>query len=126
MTAFALTGEQQALAVCGLSRRTIDGMRLRVAATAIACLAVAGVSGCSHGQSCAVVDYDGEGAGGYQTPWQALNSVLALHEQWLSTSGWVLKDQGAQAVTFVSGNNSVDVVKTTAGKWVVGGVTACQ
>jgi hypothetical protein len=44
----------------------------------------------------------------------------------LSTSGWVLKGKSVHGATFASGNDTVDVVKTAAGRWIVGGVTACQ
>ncbi len=99
---------------------------MRVAAAVLACLAVAVVSGCGQRtMTCGVRDMSGAGPG-YQTPRQALDSVLAQHEQWLSTTGWVTKGDGAGAVTFTAGNDSVDVVKNKAGKWVVGGVTACE
>jgi len=51
--------------------------------------------------------------------------VLARHEPWLSETGWKLTGRSADAITFASGNDSVDVVKNKAGKWNVGGVTAC-
>ena len=101
-------------------------MRARIAVMVIACLAVAGVSGCTHEESCGIADYGGGGNSGYQTARQALNSVLAQHNQGLSATGWVVKDKSAGGETFTSGNDSVDVVKTPAGKWVVGGVTTCQ
>ena len=68
----------------------------------------------------------GEGTSGYQTPQQALQSVLAQHQRWLSATGWKLTERGADAASFVSGNDSVDVVRNKAGKWNVGGVTACK
>ena len=52
--------------------------------------------------------------------------MLAQHEPWLSETGWKLAGRSADAATFVSGNDSVDVVKNKAGKWNVGGVTACK
>jgi hypothetical protein len=99
---------------------------MHVAAAVLSCLAVAGVSGCGQqGSACGVQD-SGVGGPGYQTPRKALDSVLAQHEQWLSATGWVVKDQSAGGVTFTAGNDSVDVVKNEAGQWVVGGVTACE
>jgi hypothetical protein len=99
---------------------------MHVAAAVLSCLAVAGVSGCGQqGSACGVQDSNGEGPG-YQTPRQALDSVLALHEQWLSVTGWVPKDRSPAGVTFTAGNDSVDVLKNKAGRWVVGGVTACE
>ncbi|MGH3259750.1 MAG: hypothetical protein ACRDOU_30865 [Streptosporangiaceae bacterium] len=57
-------------------------MRVRITAAVVACLAAACVSGCTQpSQTCAVADYGGAGAPGYQTPQQALQSVLAEHEQ---------------------------------------------
>ena len=101
-------------------------MRVRVVVAVIACLAAAGVSGCGHDVSCDVADYGAGGASGYQTPQQALNSALAQRMQWLSATGWVLKEKTAHAATFTSGDDTVDVVKTAAGTWIVGGVTACH
>jgi hypothetical protein len=99
---------------------------MHVAAAVLSCLTVAGVSGCGQqGSACGVQDM-GVGGPGYQTPRQALDSVLAKHEQWLSATGWVVKDQSAGGVTFTAGNDSVDVVKNEAGQWAVGGVTACE
>lgn len=93
----------------------------------VACLVVVGASGCAQpGETCAVKDYGGGDTSGYQTPQQALQSVLARHEQWLSATGWKLTGQSAGGATFVSGNDSVDVVKNKAGEWNVAGVTACQ
>jgi hypothetical protein len=102
-------------------------MRVWITAAVAACLATAGVSGCTQAtQTCAVADYGGAGTTGYQTPQQALQSVLAGHEQWLSETGWKLAERGAAAASFVSGNDRVDVVKNKAGRWTVGGVTACK
>jgi hypothetical protein len=99
---------------------------MHIAAAVLGCLAVVAVSGCGQqGSACGVQDSNGEGPG-YQTPRQALDSVLARHEQWLSATGWVVKDQSAGGVTFAAANDTVDVVKNTAGQWVVGGVTACE
>lgn len=101
-------------------------MGVRITAALVACLAAAGVSGCTQPtETCAVADYAGGGTSGYQTPQQALQSVLAQHEPGLSETGWRLTGRSASAATFVSGNDSVDVVKNKAGKWNVGGVTAC-
>jgi hypothetical protein len=101
-------------------------VRVRITAAVAACLAAA-VSGCTQpAQACAVVDYGGGGTSGYQTPQQALQSVLARHGQWLSETGWKLTERSTDAATFVSGNDSVDVVKNKAGKWNAGGVTACK
>ncbi len=101
-------------------------MRIRVAAAVIICLAAAGVSGCGQKtQTCGVQDMTGTGPG-YQTARQALDSELARHDQWLSATGWVVKDQSAGGVTFTSGDDSVDVLKNKAGRWVVAGVTACE
>ena len=101
-------------------------MRVRVAVVVIGCLAAAGAGGCGRSETCNIRDYSGGGTSGYQTARQALDSVLAEHEQWLSAAGWVLKGESAHGATFASGNDTVDVVKTPAGKWIVGGVTACQ
>jgi hypothetical protein len=98
---------------------------MRIAVAVIACLAVAGMSGCVHEKSCGVADHGGGGTG-YQTAQQALNSVLAQHDQGLSATGWVAKDKSAGGETFTSGNDSVDVVKTPTGKWVVAAVTTCS
>jgi hypothetical protein len=100
-------------------------MRVRITAAVVACLAAAGVSGCTQPtETCAVADYGG-GTSGYQTPQQALQSVLAQHEPGLSETGWKLTERGADAVGFVSGDDRVDVVRNKAGQWNVGGVTAC-
>jgi hypothetical protein len=102
-------------------------MRVPITATLAACLAAAGVSGCTQpAQTCAVVDYGGGGTSGYQTPQQALQPVLARHQPWLSATGWKLTERTADAASFVSSNDSIDVVKNKAGKWNVGGVTACK
>ncbi len=77
-----------------------------------------------HAQTCGVADYGG-GTSGYQTPQQALQSVLAQHHPGLSATGWKLTGRSATGARFVSGNDSVDVVKNKAGKWNVGGVTTC-
>ena len=101
-------------------------MRVRITAAVVACLAAAGVSACTQPtKTCIVADYAGGGTSGYQTPQQALQSVLAQHEPSLSKTGWKLTERSASAAAFVSGNDSVDVVKNKAGKWNVGGVTAC-
>ena len=93
----------------------------------VACLAAAGLSGCAQPtETCAVADYGGGGTSGYQTPQQALQSVLARHEPWLPATGWKLTERSASAARFASGNDSVDVVRNEAGKWNVGGVTACK
>jgi hypothetical protein len=102
-------------------------MRVRIAVAAAVCLAAGAVSGCTQPtETCAVADYGGGSMSGYQTPRQALQAVLDQHEQWLSATGWKLAGRSAGAVTFLSGNDSVDVVKNKAGKWNVGGVTACK
>ena len=104
-------------------------MRARITAAAVACLAAlaaARVSGCTQPtETCAVADYGGGGTSGYQTAQQALQSVLAQHQPGLSETGWNLTGRGADAATFVSGNDSIDVVRNKAGKWNVGGVTTC-
>jgi hypothetical protein len=100
-------------------------MRVRIAAVVLACLAAAGVSGCTQPtETCGVADYGG-GTSGYQTPQRALRSVLAQHHPGLSATGWKLTGRSATGAGFVSGNDSVDVVKNKAGKWNVGGVTTC-
>ena len=102
-------------------------MPARITTAVVACLAVTGVSGCAQpAQTCAVADYGGGGTSGYQRPQQALQSVLARHEPWLSATRWKLTERSASAASFVSGNDSVDVVKNKAGKCNVGGVTACK
>lgn len=100
-------------------------MRARIAVAVIACLAVTGANGCTDEESCGVTDY-ADGGTGYRTAQEALNSVLAQHPQGLSATGWGAKDKSAGGVTFTSGDDSVDVLKTPAGTWVVAGVTACQ
>jgi hypothetical protein len=101
-------------------------MRVRITAAVVACLAAAGVSGCTQpAKTCVVADYAGGGTSGYQTPQQALRSVLAQHRPGLSETGWKPAGRGADAVSFVSGNDSVDVVRNKAGQWNVGGVTEC-
>lgn len=100
---------------------------IRIIAVTVACLAVVGVSGCAQPDvTCAVKDYGGAGASDYQTPQQALQSVLARHEQWLSATGWKLTNGSVSGATFVASNDRVDVVKNKAGRWNVGGVTACK
>ena len=37
-----------------------------------------------------------------------------------------MTERSAHAASFTSGNDSVDVVQNKAGKWNVGGVTACK
>lgn len=102
-------------------------MRLRTAAAVVACLGVLGVGGCGGSvQSCGVGDYGPGGQRGLASPRQALRSVLATHQQWLSLHGWVAATRAAHVVEFRSGNDSVDVVKRSDGEWVVGAVTACQ
>ena len=102
-------------------------MRVPVAAAVVACLAAVGMGGCTQPtETCVVADYGGGGTSGYPTPQQALQSVLARHERWLSETGWKPIGQSADVITFASGNDSVDVVKNKAGKWNVGGVTACK
>jgi hypothetical protein len=82
------------------------------------------VSGCTQPtETCLVTDYAGGSNSGHQTPQQP---VLAQHKQWLSATGWKLAGHGTDAVMFVSGNDSVDVVRNKVGKWNVGGVTACK
>ena len=101
-------------------------MRPRItAAVVVACLAAPGVSSCTQStETCAVADYGG-GTSGYQTPQQALRSVLAQHEPSLKQTGWKLAERGAGADSFASGDDRVDVVKNKAGTWNVGGVTVC-
>ena len=101
-------------------------MRVRTNAVVLACLAAVSLSGCTQPtETCGVADYGGGGTSGYQTPQQALQSVLAQHQPGLSATGWKLTERSADAASFVSGNDSIDVVKNKAGKWNVGGVTAC-
>ena len=53
-------------------------MRVRTSAVVLACLAAVGLSGCTQPtETCGVADYGGGGTSGYQTPQQALQSVLA-------------------------------------------------
>ena len=101
-------------------------MRLCATAAVMVCLAIAGISSCSSpGRSCSVADYGGAGARGFATPEEALRSALATHPKWLSARGYVA-ERTAHGVTFRSGDDSVDVVKSSGGGWAVGGVTACQ
>jgi hypothetical protein len=98
-----------------------------IAVATAACLTALCVSGCGQqSQTCAVADYGGGGTSGYQTPQRALQSVLAQHVQWLSAAGWKMTERSTHAASFTSGNDSVDVVRNKAGKWNVGGVTACR
>lgn len=83
--------------------------------------------GCgSSVQSCGVGDYGSAGQHGFATPRQALRSVLATHQQWLSLDGWAAASRAVRAVEFRSGHDSVDIMKRPDGKWVVGAVTTCQ
>ena len=101
-------------------------MRVRTYAAVLACLAAVGLSGCTQPtETCGVADYGGGGASGYQTPQQALQSVLAQHQPGLSATGWKLTGRSAHGARFVSGDDSVDVVRNKAGQWIVGGVTTC-
>ena len=101
-------------------------MRVRITAAVVACLATAGVSGCTQPtETCAVADY-ADGTSGYQTPQQALQSVLAQHQPSLKQTGWKLAERAADAASFASGDDRVDVVKNKAGTWNVGGVTVCN
>jgi len=90
-----------------------------------ACLGAVCALGCG-GQTCSVADYGSAGHGHFATARRALGSVLATHPQWLSTHGWVVAGHSAHAVTFRSGNDSVDVVRASGGGWDIGGVTACR
>ena len=102
-------------------------MRVRITAAIVACLAAADVSGCTQPtETCIVADYGGGGTSGYQTPQQALQSVLAQHQPSLKQTGWKLAERGADAASFASGDDRVDVVKNKAGTWNVGGVTVCN
>jgi hypothetical protein len=102
-------------------------VRAPIIAVAAVCLSALSVGGCGQpSQACAVADYGGGGTSGYQTPQQALQSVLARHVQWLAATGWKMTERGTHAASFTSGNDSVDVVQNKAGKWNVGGVTACK
>lgn len=99
------------------------------AAAAVVCLSAVSVSVSGCGQpsfACRAEDYVGGGTSGYPTPQQALQSVLTRHEQWLAATGWKVTERDAHTVAFASGNDSIDVVQNKAGKWNVGGVTACQ
>ena len=101
-------------------------MRVRTNAAVLACLAAVGLSGCTQPtETCGVQDYGGGGTNGYQTPQQALQSVLAQHQQGLSATGWKLTERSANGARFVSADDSVDVVRNKAGQWIVGGVTTC-
>jgi hypothetical protein len=101
-------------------------MRVRTNAAVLACLAAVGLSGCTQPtETCGVADYGGGGTSGYRTPQQALQSVLVQHEPGLSATGWELTERSANGARFVSGDDSVDVVRNKVGQWIVGGVTTC-
>ena len=101
-------------------------MRVRTNAAVLACLAAVGLSGCTQPtETCGIQDYGGAGTSGYQTPQQALQSVLAQHQPGLPATGWKLTGRSAYGARFVSGDDSVDVVRNKAGQWNVGGVTTC-
>jgi hypothetical protein len=101
-------------------------MRVRTNAVVFACLAAVGLSGCTQPtETCGVADYGGGGTSGYPTPQQALRSVLAQHQPGLSATGWKLTERSANGARFVSGDDSVDIVRNKAGRWNVGGVTTC-
>jgi len=51
--------------------------------------------------------------------------VLAQNHQGLSATGWKLTERSANGARFVSGDDSVDLVRNKAGQWNVGGVTTC-
>jgi len=100
-------------------------MRVRTNAVVLACLAAVGLSGCTQPtETCGVADYGG-GTSGYQTPQQALQSVLTQNHQGLSATGWKLTERSANGARFVSGDDSVDLVRNKAGQWNVAGVTTC-
>jgi hypothetical protein len=101
-----------------------NAMGVRIAAAVIVCLATAGAGGCAQQTSCDTADYSASSAS--QTPRQALDAVLAKHVQWLSLTGWVITSRSANGVTFAAGNDTVDVLKTSGGRWFAAGVTACQ
>ena len=102
-------------------------MRRDIIVLAAACLATAAIvstNGCSgSGTACAVADLNGRGSG-YQTPENALRSILKAEPR-LPTAGWKLTGRSTYGASFVSGDDSVDIVKNKGGKWVVGGYTVC-
>jgi hypothetical protein len=101
-------------------------MRVRVIAAVAACMGVLGVSGCGNSvHSCGIGDYGPAGQRGFAGPRQVLRSVLPAYPS-LPQDGWKVTSRGAGAVEFRSGDNRVDVVKRSDGKWVVGGVTVCR
>jgi hypothetical protein len=101
-------------------------MRVRTMAIVAACLGVLGVSGCGNSvQSCGAEVYGPVGQHGFAKPRQVLRFVLAA-DPWLSQDGWAAASRAARALEFRSGSDSVDIVKRSDGKWVVGAVTACQ
>jgi hypothetical protein len=101
-------------------------MWLRSIAAVAASVGVLGVSGCGYSvRSCGVGDYKPTGQRGYATPQRVLRSALAANPS-LSPDGWRAASRGASAVEFRSGEDSVDVVKRSDGRWVIGAVTVCQ
>jgi hypothetical protein len=101
-------------------------MRVRTVAAAVACIGVLCASACGGSvRSCGVGDYEPTGQRGFATPRQALRSVLAVNPS-LSQDGWRAASRVASAVEFRSGDDSVDVVERSDGRWVTGGVTICQ
>jgi hypothetical protein len=96
-----------------------------IAAVAVS-VGVIGVSGCEDSpHSCGVGDYKPTGQRGFATPRQVLRPALAVNPS-LPQDGWRLASQGARAVEFRSGDDSVDVVKRSDGLWVIGAITNCH
>ena len=101
-------------------------MWLRSVAGVAVSAGVLGVSGCANSvHSCGAGDYKPTGQRCFATPRQVLGSALAANPS-LSRDGWRAASRGASAVEFRSGDDSVDVVKRSDGRWVIGAVTVCQ
>ena len=99
----------------------------RVVAAVAVSLGAVGASGCSDHSvhSCGVGDYKPTGQRGFATPRRVLSSALVANPS-LSREGWRAASHGASAVQFRSGDDTVDVVKRSDGKWVIGAVTVCH
>jgi hypothetical protein len=100
---------------------------LRVVTAVAVGLGALGASSCSDNsvRSCAVADYRPTGQRGFATPRRVLSSAQIANPS-LSRDGWRAASHGASAVEFRSGDDSVDVVKRSDGKWVIGAVTVCR
>jgi hypothetical protein len=101
-------------------------MNVRPLAIVASSVASLGICGCGNSvHSCGVGDYASTGQHGFAMPKQVLRSVLAVNPS-LAQDGWRRASRGASAVEFLSGDDSVEVVKRSDGRWVIGAVTNCR